>query len=82
MFKKSLVAAALTTVAFSASAYEIGINDEVELEVYGVAAISMVNYNITDNRDADTGYVLENESRVGFRAGKNMTDDITCIFTN
>jgi len=76
MFKKTLVAAALTTAVFSASAYEIGINDEVELEVYGVAAISMVNYNVTDNRDADTGYVLENESRVGFRAGKNMTDDL------
>lgn len=95
MFKKTLVAAALTTAAFSASAYEIGINDEVPLEVYGVAAISMVSYNVGDNtqelrypsRDengdvdgpthvSSTGYELENESRVGFRAGKDMTDDI------
>jgi predicted porin len=76
MFKKTLVAAALSTIAFSASAYEIGVNDEIAVEVYGVAAISMVNYNATDNRDDDTGYILENESRVGFRAGKNMTDDI------
>ncbi|PKF63082.1 porin [Psychromonas sp. psych-6C06] len=76
MFKKTLVAAALTTAAFSASAYEIGVNDEVPMTVYGVAAISAVSYNVTDNRDASTGYELENESRVGFRAGKNMTDDL------
>ncbi|WP_019616724.1 porin [Psychromonas ossibalaenae] len=76
MFKKTLLAAALSTAALSVSAYEVGVNDEYEVEVYGVAAISAVNYNITDNRDADTGYVLENESRIGFRAGTNMTDDI------
>lgn len=76
MFKKTLIAAALSTVAVSASAYEIGMNDEVPVEVYGVAAISAVSYNVTDNRDASTGYEIENESRVGFRAGKNMTDDL------
>ncbi|GLS89640.1 porin [Psychromonas marina] len=76
MFKKTLVAAALTTLAFSASAYEIGVNEEIPVTVYGVAAISAVDYNISDNRNAQTGYELENESRVGFRAGKNMTDDL------
>ena len=46
MFKKTLVAAALATATFGASAYQIGENNDFNVEVYGVAAISAVNYNV------------------------------------
>lgn len=76
MFNKTLVAAALATAAFGASAYEIGENNDFSVEVYGVAAISAVNYNITEENDKTSNFGLENESRIGFRAGKDMTDSI------
>lgn len=72
MFKKTLVAAALATASMGANAYQIGENNDFNVEVYGVAAISIVDYG--DN--ADVGPVLENESRIGFRAGKAMTENI------
>ncbi|MDO6524931.1 porin [Motilimonas sp. 1_MG-2023] len=73
MFKKTLVAAALATASMGANAYEIGQNNDFNVEVYGVAAISIVDYGDIAN---DQGPVLENESRIGFRAGKAMTDSI------
>ncbi|WP_028864083.1 porin [Psychromonas aquimarina] len=77
MFKKTLVAASLATAAMGVSAYQIGENNDFNVEVYGVAAISVVNYNTTNSNDVDsTGYNVENESRIGFRAGKPMTDSI------
>lgn len=80
MFKKTLLAAALATTAFGASAYEIGQNNDFSVEVYGVAAMSVVNYNITNENknkaNPQKNFGLENESRIGFRAGKAMTDSI------
>lgn len=97
MFKKTLLAAALATTAFGASAYEIGQNNDFSVEVYGVAAMSVVNYNITEEnqdpvyakdkdgkdttvvasyKDRKSNFGLENESRIGFRAGKAMTDSL------
>ncbi len=77
MFKKTLVVAALTTVAMGANAYEIGQNNDYAVEVYGVAAISVVSYDaLSDNDAMDNAPIVENESRIGFRAGKAMTDSI------
>lgn len=85
MFKRTLLGAAVAAVAISgsASAYEIGQNNDFGVEVYGVAAISWVHYSIdTKNEatntsvDGTTGYDYENESRIGFRAGKEMMDNL------
>ncbi|MFO6421816.1 porin [Motilimonas sp. KMU-193] len=77
MFKKTLVAAALSTAAMSASAYEIGQNNDFSVEVYGVAAISAVDYGKANLKDGKkVGIVLENESRIGFRAGKEMVPNL------
>ncbi|WP_022942909.1 porin [Psychromonas hadalis] len=76
MFKKTLVAAALAATAFGASAYEIGQNNDFSVEVYGVAAISVVNYNVTGENKGNESFGVENESRIGFRAGKAMTDSL------
>jgi len=79
MLKRTLLATALATVACSSYAYQIGQNNEFNVEVYGVAALSVVNYNMGGNdngSNGDQGFVVENESRIGFRAGKAMTDSI------
>ncbi len=82
MFKRTLVGAAVASlVSFSAFADEgaggqVGINSDFDVEVYGVAAISMVNYNTTDNKDDSSGFAVENESRIGFRASGDMTDSV------
>lgn len=76
MFKKTLLGAAIaaaTLVSGAANAYMIGDPNDANVEVYGVVSISAVNYNSSYN---DNGYVLENETRVGFRAAKAMTDSI------
>ena len=78
MFKKTLVAAALATATMGASAYQIGHNNDFNVEVYGVVATSAVNYNVTGNDTGDqTGTTVENETRIGFRAGKEMFDGFT-----
>ncbi|WP_275113895.1 porin [Psychromonas antarctica] len=79
MFKKTLLAAVLTTVCLSSQAYQIGLDNDFNVEIYGVAALSVVNYDTGDNdngTESDQGFVVENESRIGFRAGKAMTDSI------
>ncbi|MGL6261008.1 porin [Vibrio sp. WXL103] len=77
MFKRTLIGAAVALTSTGAMAKQVGVNTDFNVEVYGVAAISMVNYNTTDNNDASTGYVVENESRIGFRAHKEMFDNFT-----
>ncbi|RJG40266.1 porin [Motilimonas pumila] len=80
MFKKTLVAAALATASMGANAYQIGENNDFNVEVYGVAAISVVSYGDAIggdvNPELNKGPVIENESRIGFRAGKAMTENI------
>ncbi|MFC5076887.1 Chitoporin precursor [Vibrio thalassae] len=82
MFRRTLIGAAVASmVSFSAMADEgaggqVGINSDFDVEVYGVAAISAVNYNVTDNKDDSAGFAIENESRIGFRASGDMTDSI------
>ncbi|MBD1575884.1 porin [Vibrio sp. S11_S32] len=78
IFKRTLLGAAVSLAAVSgaANAVEVGLNSDFKVEVYGVAAISVVNYNVGDNRDASSGAVIENESRIGFRADKDIIDDL------
>lgn len=81
MFKRTLLGATIALASSGAMAKQVGINSDFEVEVYGVAAISLVNYNTTDNDLADSstgidqGYVVENESRIGFRAHKDMFEN-------
>jgi len=81
MFKRTLLGAAVALASTGVMAKQVGINSDFEVEVYGVAAISLVNYNTTDNDLADSstgldqGYVVENESRIGFRAHKDMFEN-------
>ena len=80
MFKRTLVGAAIALASTSTLAAEetgqIGVLSDFKVDVYGVAAISVVDYNITDNRDASSGFAVENESRIGFRAHKEMFDNV------
>nr|OED51859.1 porin [Aliivibrio fischeri] len=76
MFKKTLLGAAIALVASGVTAKEVGVNSDFNVDVYGVAAISLVNYNVTDNGDKSTGFVVENESRIGFRAHKEMFENV------
>ncbi|MGF1699324.1 porin [Photobacterium makurazakiensis] len=84
MFKRSVLGTAVAAAAFmsmSANAYQIGENNDFNVEVYGVAAISIVNYDSEETKDGvktdtGTGYDYENESRIGFRAGKEMFDNV------
>ena len=76
MFKKTLLGAAIALVATGVTAKEVGINSDFNVDVYGVAAMSAVNYNTTGNGAGTDGYVLENESRIGFRAHKEMFENV------
>ncbi|MDD9197615.1 porin, partial [Aliivibrio sp. S3MY1] len=49
MFKKTLLGAAMALVATGVTAKEVGVNSDFNVDVYGVAAISLVNYNVTGN---------------------------------
>ena len=75
-FKCTLLGASVALLSTGVMAKEVGINSDFNVDVYGVAAISLVNYNTTDNNDSSTGYAVENESRIGFRAHKEMFDDV------
>ena len=85
MFKRTLLGATIALASSGAMAKQVGINSDFEVEVYGVAAISLVNYNTTDNDLADSstgidqGYVVENESRIGFRAHKDMFENLRSL---
>ncbi|KOO07307.1 porin [Vibrio hepatarius] len=81
MFKRTLLGAAVALASTGVMAKQVGVNSDFTVEVYGVAAISLVNYNTTSNDVADSstgqdqGYVVENESRIGFRAHKDMFEN-------
>ena len=75
-FKTTLLGAAVALASSGVTAKEVGINSDFNVEVYGVAAISMVNYNTTDNDNDSSGYAVENESRIGFRAHKEMFENV------
>lgn len=75
-FKTTLLGAAVALASSGVTAKEVGINSDFNVEVYGVAAISLVNYNTTDNDDNSSGYAVENESRIGFRAHKEMFENV------
>ncbi|WP_299687213.1 porin [uncultured Vibrio sp.] len=76
IFKRTLLGTSVALLSTGVMAKEVGINSDFNVDVYGVAAISLVNYNTTDQDDASSGYVVENESRIGFRAHKDMFDDV------
>ncbi|MCC4819616.1 porin [Vibrio lentus] len=76
IFKRTLLGASVALLSTGVMAKEVGINSDFNVDVYGVAAISVVNYNTTDNNDSSSGYAVENESRIGFRAHKEMFDDV------
>lgn len=73
MFKRTLLGAAVaiaSTSAFAASETgQIGVLSDFNVQAYGVAAIS-VFYQEDSN-----GYDYENESRIGFRASKDMFEN-------
>lgn len=76
-FKKTLLGAAIaatTMAAGTAHAYMIGDPNDANVEVYGVVSISAVDYGAEDQ-----SFALENETRVGFRAAKAMTDSVTAF---
>ncbi|CAK3795170.1 MULTISPECIES: porin [Vibrio] len=77
IFKRTLLGASVALLSTGVMAKEVGINSDFNVDVYGVAAISLVNYNTTDNNDSSSGYAVENESRIGFRAHKDMFEDFT-----
>ncbi len=77
MLKRTLLGASIALASSGVMAAEqVGINSDFNVSAYGVAAISAVNYNVTDNRKASSGTALENESRIGFRASKDMTEGL------
>ncbi|MDA0143126.1 porin [Vibrio sp. RW] len=76
IFKRTLLGVSVALLSTGVMAKEVGVNSDFNVDVYGVAAISLVNYNTTDNNDSSSGYAVENESRIGFRAHKDMFDDV------
>ncbi|MEZ8143491.1 porin [Enterovibrio norvegicus FF-33] len=73
-FKRSVIGSAVAAAVLAssaASAYVIAQTDENSVEMYGVVSISAVDYGTTDST-----FVLENESRIGFRASQVMTDSV------
>ncbi|GIC78781.1 porin [Moritella sp. F3] len=76
----SMVAAAVSTALLStaANAYVLGTENTGNVEVYGVVAVS--TYGISGDNTSITDYKIENETRIGFRGSKQMTDDINVIF--
>ncbi|MGD8117755.1 porin [Vibrio sp. TRT 29B02] len=86
MFKRTLLGAAVafaSTSAMAAETSQVGIISDFNVQAYGVAAISVVNYDQDETNmstgvvtDKSTGYDYENESRIGFRASKDMFDNV------
>ncbi len=74
MFKRTLVGAAIALASTSTFAAEetgqIGVLSDFNVQAYGVAAISAFY------QEDSTGYDYENESRIGFRANKDMFDNV------
>lgn len=81
-FKKTLLGAAIaatTMAAGTANAYMLGDPNDANVEVYGVVSISAVDYGASKATGPDDGWALENETRIGFRAAKAMTDNVTAF---
>lgn len=87
MFKRTLLGAAValaSTSAFAnAESSQVGVISDFNVQAYGVAAISVVNYDKDETNmstgavtDKSTGYDYENESRIGFRASKDMFENV------
>ncbi|MDG3088730.1 porin [Vibrio hannami] len=73
MFRRTLVGAAVAMVSSGSFANEtgqVGIISDFNVSAYGVAAISAFY------QEDGTGYDYENESRIGFRANKDMFDNV------
>ncbi|GAB2655036.1 porin [Vibrio panuliri] len=91
IFKRTLVGAAVAFASAGVMAKQVGVNSDFDVDVYGVAAISVVNYDsdvtnidkTSDNYNKVTnkssGYDYENESRIGFRASKQMFEDVNVL---
>lgn len=81
-FKKTLLGAAIATATMAAgttNAYMIGDANDANVEVYGVVSISAVDYGASNDAGPDAGWALENETRIGFRAAKVMTENVTAF---
>lgn len=76
----TMVAAAVSTALLSAgaNAYVLGTENTGNVEVYGVVAVSA--YGHTGDDVNVTDYSIDNETRIGFRGSKQMTDGINVIF--
>ena len=74
MFKRTLVGAAIALASTSTLAAgetgQIGVLSDFNVQAYGVAAISAFY------QEDSAGYDYENESRIGFRANKDMFDNV------
>lgn len=82
IFNKTLLGTAVTAAtlaAGTANAYMIGDPNDANVEVYGVVSISAVDYGASNTAGPDDGWSLENETRIGFRAAKVMTDNVTAF---
>ena len=76
----TMVATAVSTALLSAgaNAYVLGSENTGNVEVYGVVAVSAYGHTGDDTNVTD--YKIENETRIGFRGSKQMTDGINVIF--
>lgn len=74
VFKRTLIGAAVAIASTSAFAEsetgQIGVLSDFNVQAYGVAAISAFV------QESGNGYDYENESRIGFRASKDMFDNV------
>ncbi|PMH40978.1 porin [Vibrio sp. 10N.286.49.B3] len=74
MIKRTLLGASIAlasagVMAQGAESSQVGIVSDFNVQAYGVAAISIFN------QEDGNGYDYENESRIGFRASKDMFDN-------
>ncbi len=74
MFKRTLLGAAIAIASSSSFANtetsQVGVISDFNVQAYGVAAISAFY------QEDNNGYDYENESRIGFRASKDMFDNL------
>ncbi len=78
IFKRTLLVSVALLSTGVRRKKEVGINSDFNVDVYGVAAISLVNYNTTDCDDASSGYAVENRISYRLRAHKRAVcfDDV------
>jgi predicted porin len=75
IFKRTLLGASVAllstgVMAAGAESSQVGIISDFNVQAYGVAAISVYT------EEDDTGYNFDNESRIGFRAGKDIAENV------